>query len=310
MKFDLLIPTRWNFENLKNLFLSIDIQTVLPERIFVAVDKKLSKDDFDNLNYFLFKYIKNKDLRHNVNLLTNINADCFYNRGVSWLRNYLLTKSKQEFVYFLDDDNEFSKDFFEKSIQLYKEIYSEQKKDFIFSPKIIYRKTWISQSEWIKDFNFALSKVVLNTIWQAPYSIVKMIWWNSLFGKKEIFEKIRFDEEFQFVYEDLDFSYRCYLNGYPIIVSNKLGINHMERSKTKLEKSFIWNAKDAYQKARNRILFVKKNWTKRQQIMFFCFALWVHTIWFFYLILFYSKDKINLFKAVINWTKDWLKKKY
>ncbi len=306
MKFDLLIPTRGNFENLKNIFLSIDKQTLSPQRVFVAVDKKLSKDEFDNLHYFLFKYIKNKDIRHNVNLLTNINADCFYGRGVSWLRNYLVSKSKQEFLYFLDDDNEFDADFFERTLQIYSEIYDEQNRDFIFSPKIIYRKSWVSQSEWIKEFNFALSKVVLNTIWQAPYSVVKMIWANSLFGKREIFEKIKFDERFQFVYEDLDFSYRCYLSGFPIIVSSKLGINHMERTKTRLEKSFIWSPSDAYQKSRNRIFFVKKNGTPKERIMFFCFALWLHTFWFFYLILIHGKNKIALFKAVIKWTLDWI----
>jgi hypothetical protein len=62
-----------------------------------------------------------------------------------------------------------------------------------------------------------------------------------------------------FVYEDIDCLYRMTKNNIPLIVSKKVQILHMERDKTKLEKSFLATPQSSYQKAKNRILFVKKN---------------------------------------------------
>jgi len=62
-----------------------------------------------------------------------------------------------------------------------------------------------------------------------------------------------------FVYEDIDCLYRMTNSGVPLIVSKKVTINHMERDKTTLEKSFLATPESAYQKSKNRIVFVKKN---------------------------------------------------
>ena len=57
---------------------------------------------------------------------------------------------------------------------------------------------------------------------------------NSLFGRSEIFKEILFDESFDFVNEDLDFTYRI-SKRYSIFVLKDLIVNHMERDKTVLE---------------------------------------------------------------------------
>ncbi|HBB04856.1 TPA: hypothetical protein DCZ39_08485 [Patescibacteria group bacterium] len=73
-----------------------------------------------------------------------------------------------------------------------------------------------------------------------------------------IFKTNLFDEQLDFVYEDLDFSYRIHRAGYPIIVLRDLKIYHMERDKTKLEEARVGNVYSAYRKAKHRMLFVQK----------------------------------------------------
>lgn len=58
-------------------------------------------------------------------------------------------------------------------------------------------------------------------------------------------------------------------DGVPLIVSHKAHINHMERNKTKLEQSFLAYPESAYKKSKNRIIFVKKNGTSREKLLFF-----------------------------------------
>jgi GT2 family glycosyltransferase len=81
---------------------------------------------------------------------------------------------------------------------------------------------------------------------------------NSLFAPAHIFKDVLFDEDLDFVYEDLDFSYRIHRAGYPIIVLRDLCIHHMEREKNKLEQARVGNEHAAYRKAKHRMLFVKK----------------------------------------------------
>ena len=92
---------------------------------------------------------------------------------------------------------------------------------------------------------------------------------NSLFAPKTVFAENHRDERFDFVYEDLAFTYGCHKNRVPIIVSRDLKIFHMERDKTPLEDARIGNAFQAYKKAKHRILFVHKFATLREKIQFY-----------------------------------------
>lgn len=84
-----------------------------------------------------------------------------------------------------------------------------------------------------------------------------------------IFKEVLFDEDLDFVYEDLDFSYRIHRAGYPIVVLRDLKICHMEREKTKLEEARVGNEHAAYRKAKHRMLFVKKYGTLKHKIQFY-----------------------------------------
>lgn len=303
--FSVVIPSRWNISNLNWILKSINSQTYKPQKVYIILDKHFSKDDFDVLTYFILKNI-DEDFKNNINLISNINSEFQPQKWVSYARNFWISLVSTKYLYILDDDNVFDNNFFEKSFENRLDIKETFTKDFLISPTIMYRKSWKVQSQWMKAFNFWLSKVVLNKIERRSYSSVRMIGWNSLFWPTFIFQRVRFDERFEFVYEDLDFSYRV-AKDYAIMVVKDLHINHMEREKNKLEKIFIWDEKWAYQKSRNRIWFARKNWTLKDKIKFFWLGLWIQTVWFLLQITLYSEDKNWLYKAVVKWTWDWIK---
>ena len=308
MKFSVVIPSRWNISKLQGIVKSISLQSNLPDKVFIVIDKFLSKDEFDVLKYFISKWLSDKFVSSLV-FVSNLNYNFLPNNWVSYVRNFWIKLVETDYLYVIDDDNIFNSDFFEKSISLYLELSEKLNSDLIFSPTIIYRKTWIIQSQGISRINPFLWKVVLNYInnWK-DYSVVKMIWWNSLFSKTKNFLEHRFDEYFSFVYEDLDFSWWCSNAWLTVIVSSLVEIYHMERNKTKAEKSFIWNPDMAYQKSRNRIMLVRKNWSKFFKYIFIFSWLWIQTLWFFFLVLFFWwKNKYSTIKSIIKWTFDWIK---
>ena len=75
-----------------------------------------------------------------------------------------------------------------------------------------------------------------------------MIGGNSLLGETELMRAVGFDETIAFVMEDLDFTARWQQTQGPIVVSKTNIISHMERDKTPAERSFLADARTAYQK--------------------------------------------------------------
>jgi len=80
----------------------------------------------------------------------------------------------------------------------------------------------------------------------------------------------------------------------------------MERDKTKLEQSFIATEDGVYQKAKNRILFVKNNANTWQKILFFGEGLWTNTLRFALFILLYAQQKGKMLRALRRGTRDGL----
>lgn len=309
MRFDVLIPSVGNISRLSGILACISEQSLIPDNILITIDKQITKKDLELIVDYSFQNVQDYVIDR-IKFFTNLNSDFQPNKWVSRVRNYLISKSNNEFVYMIDDDNIFDELFMRKSWNARGKLHKEFGKHLILSPTIIYRQTDSIQSQWIKGINFWLNKLRMNNINpDQEYAQVRMIWWNSLFGPRIVFQEIRFDERFEFVYEDIDFTYRV-SRLYPIIVSNRIGINHMERVKAEHEKSFIWwNPKTVYQKSRNRILFVKKNISRADAWKFFLCWVWIQTFRFFYLILRYSPHKLSMLKAVITgtfagfWTK-------
>ena len=92
---------------------------------------------------------------------------------------------------------------------------------------------------------------------------------NSLLAPARMFKKILFDEKIDFVYEDLDFTYRITKANIPLIVLRDLKIYHMERDKTLLEMARVGHTLQAYKKAKHRISLSKMTFTHQMVRLIF-----------------------------------------
>jgi len=194
------------------------------------------------------------------------------NKNISQKRNQAIWEWNSEYLFLLDDDNRiYDKYFLEKLIKKYENIEKNEWENII-SPTIFWRDTNIIQSAGIR-FCYLLWKVFSNKHQKWEYWETKWIWWNSLFGKRKYFQKAKFDEEIWFIREDIDYAYSLREKWIKIFVV-KEKINHMEKDKTELEKSFIkWDI--YYKKLKNRNIFVKKHWNLIQKIAYYSVGNWL-----------------------------------
>lgn len=290
MDFDVVIPSRGSVLNLKRILTCISEQTVRPTSCILIINgawidiNKIKEEVVGFLPQDFQQTLYWNEIPVNESTIDN----------VSYARNIGCSFSSAKYVYFLDDDNFFDTKFLWRTLQEYEKFTNTCQDKIIYSPMIMWRDTDRIQSRGIKAFHFSLwwPEPVVFSWWKniivkifrpffrasifyretEYYTRVVAIGGNSLFAEKEIFVNFPFDEDMWFVFEDLDFSYRATMSGMPLYVSKSNRIYHMEREKTRLEKSFLANAKSSFQKAKNRILFVRKNARFYKKILFICFA--------------------------------------
>lgn len=293
MKLSVVIPTRGD-QNMKNIIACLQSQTFKDFEVIFVVDKKL---DVSNMLHDTW----------NIIYITNLTHTMPYNNA-SVLRNLGIRRAKGEFIQLMDDDEQFDDDYLEKSLALRTTYYKKLHKDFVLTPTLMYRKTWKIQNQWFAYFNYRLSRPIPQVLWDKKRDYVQMYSWNSLLAPAHIFKQIFFDEKLDFVYEDLDFSYRIHRAWYPIIVLRDLKIYHMERDKTRLEHARVGNEYTAYRKAKHRMLFVKKYGNIFQKIQFYLLGFRGQPLWLILKVLLYAKrkEKYKLIKSICKWTFYWI----
>lgn len=285
---------------MQNIILCLQRQTFKNFEVIFVVDKML--DAWNNMQAIW-----------NIRYITNLNSSFRSQRDakepmIGWnasiLRNYGIKDAQGEFILLMDDDEWFEDDYLEKNILLREKYRIVLKKDFVLTPTLMYRKTWQIQNQGFSYFNYRLSRPISQILWEKEWDYVQMYSWNSLFAPAHIFKEVLFDESLDFVYEDLDFSYRIHRAGYPIIVLRDLRIYHMEREKNKLEQARVGNEHAAYRKAKHRMLFVKKYGTLTDKIKFYLLGFRGQPLWLIIKVLLYAqwKEKWKLVKAICTWT--------
>ncbi len=331
-KLTIVFPTRPNIQNIKWLLWSLDVQTFQDFNVIWIVDSVLTQSDFDKLQYECLDWLKN--IKDRVHFVTNLNSDFIPQKWVSYVRNYWIKLADTEFINLFDDDELFESDYLQKTFDLYNELKSlaplwkgqssisetgdssllkttVSQWDFVLVPKIMYRKTWKIQNEWFDYYNFWTTRPHQFHFDWEKFAEIQMFSWNSLFGPTKIFQEILFDERFDFVYEDLDFTYRLHKSGYPIFITSELEIYHMERDKTKLEDAWIGSEFQCHRKARHRIRFVKKNATKLEKFQFYALWFWWQIGRLILKIIIFApvKQRKILISAIFRGTVEWLKDK-
>jgi len=327
-KLTVAFPTRPNIQNIKWLLWSLDQQTFQDFKVIILIDSKLTKNEFDDLKKQSLEWLKN--IKNRIDFISNINSDFIPQKWVSYVRNYGIKLADTEFLNLFDDDEILTPDYLEKSFKIYDVILSEMKWneeskkkdsslrsewqkqfkwDFVLVPKLMFRQTWQIQNEWFDYYNFWTSRPHSFHFRWEKFAQVQMFSGNSLFGPTKIFQEILFDEKFDFVYEDLDFTYRIHKAWYPIFISSELEIYHMERDKTLLENAWIGSEFQCYRKARHRMRFIKKNATKIQKFQFYLLGFWAQPLRLIWKILIFApvKNWKILVWALIRGTRDWMK---
>jgi len=265
----LIIQSRWTVAQINHSIHCFANQSISDAELIFVIDEIMTKEFYE-------ERIKKLDipagrLDKKIRIFSNLNAS-FTHHNVSAMRNFAIQQAKWDFLNFMDDDEDFPANYFERSLQLYHHHHKIYKKDLMICPTLMYRHTGKIQNQGFSHYNFRYSRPIACELGAREYAEIQMYSGNSLFAPKSVFAKNHWDERFDFVNEDLTFTYGCHKNWVPIIVSKDLKIFHMERDKTKLEDARIGNAFQAYKKSKHRILFVHKFASLREKIQFY--VLW------------------------------------
>lgn len=308
-KISVIIQSRWdNIINIKRSISCFLKQIHKDKELILIIDQIFNKkfynvrlNDISDWNKTIFK-------KNNIHIFSNINSEFLHN-NVGGMRNFWAQKAKWEYILFMDDDEDIYADYLTKAIEYWKKYRNILNKDFVLTPTLMYRHTGEIQNQWFSHFDYWLSRPIGCVLGQREWAEIQMYSWNSLFAPAYIFQQNKMDERFDFIYEDLAYSYSLYKAGYPIIVTRNIKVYHMERNKTKLEHAWVGNIYQAYRKSKHRILFVRKFATFWQKLKFFL-------LWFrgqplrliFKIFLYRSKNKGPIIRNIWKWTIDGLKR--
>lgn len=316
MSFSIVIPSRWDRAVLTHIFWSLAQQTKQPDALFLVVPAHANTPSFQ-------EYIRSVQSSFScpVTLLTTSPE---YSSSASFARNYGIQHVQTPYVYLLDDDNICDPSFLEQSLQEYETYVWKYQTPVLYAPTVYYRTKERIQSRWIKAFHYLLWwPEPVYTRWWKPtlisffrflfpvpsffqqfpdYTRAIAIGGNSLYSQTRIFQDYLFDEAMPFVYEDIDFSFRVTQGHIPLLISHSVGIYHQERDKTLVEQSFLGSAAVAYEKAKNRILFVRKNGTWYQKVLFFVFWFPVTSVRMsFFILLHTGPDRWKILHSYFMW---------
>ncbi len=327
LKYSVIIPTNRNIKKTIPLLISLQNQRIQADEVFFIIDKKISKNEYTDYIFFLKSQLDKVFLKKII-LITNINSKFTPWKWVWFNRNYWFSLVNNEITLGIDDDNILDNNFSEKLMNVYSSYYEKYKKYPILIPmqtvnwKLNTKSIWKSfcYSCWKPNYlkyDLNKKKYKFNFIFNSKK---KYIWWEILFpiefassncfrGPSSVFKKYPFDEDFEFVYEDFDFTRRIFNQKIPIFAVLTVKEKHNMKKKNRLEKLYISSKELILKKSRNRIRFAKNNFTIDQKIFYFWLWLRIHTAYLLVMIFMFAdkKNKKMLIKNLFKWIKLWFK---
>jgi hypothetical protein len=302
MRFEVVVPTGWRTHRLEPFCRSLLSQTLLPEMITFLLYPAYDADEIQHLLYVLNKYLW--PLHDRCRVVHHLNSDFEPWRGVAYDRSFLLDSTSSPYVYMIDDDNTFDPSFFAETLLTYTQIKSTIWRTFMLYPTVMLRNSDHIQSQgilWLRSP--LLPFFVFNQIKEDWWKQVVCMWWNSWFGPRDLFSRIRHDVRLWWSYEDVMMSLSLTQQWIPWIVSGALRIHHQESPKTRLEAIFLGSPWAAYARARNRIFFAREYYrTWRLRFWYFIVGMPVQTLYFLVVIILWSNKKTATMAAVLRWT--------
>ena len=284
----------------------LDKQTFQDFDVNIVCDRKFMKiEEEDFLSFFESQGLEILERTHFLtNNNSNFNPD--HKWWASYVRNFGIQNAKWEFIQLLDDDNEIWPDFLEECMKKWKEFTEKNKAECIILPSLYYRDTDQIQNQWFSHFDYRQSRPVLHLLNWKEYEQIQMFSGNWIFSKASTLRKAKYDEEIARISEDLDYTLSLYEQWIQLRVFADLKVKHHERDKTKLEQARIWSYPQAKQKARNRFLFTKKHWNKKQLFQFYiCWLPGCLLRLSIKAILYWGKDRFRIIKWLFSGAREW-----
>jgi GT2 family glycosyltransferase len=164
-------------------------------------------------------------------------------------------------VQLFDDDNGFDPEYLQKAVNYYDEYKARQQREVVICATIYYRDSGKIRSQGFSHFRYWQSRPVIffTDNHQTSGAEIQMFSGNGLLGARKLFQSVKYNEEIAWVAEDMDFTLSLHERGAKLFVFPSLIVRHYERDKTLLEHVRIGSRAQAYQKARNRFLFVYRH---------------------------------------------------
>ncbi len=318
-----VIPTNKPSSIRKPLLACIAQQSYPKIEVVLCIDRMVTGREFDQISQEVHAILDKAWVE--VRLITTHNTTFVAGKGASWVRNYGAEMATGSYVLYMDDDGMVESDFVERMVHRYQEVYHQLWHDCVLSPTIMYRDTGRIQTQWFDRMrramcwpepNYALSgkakwrKHIIS--WNTQQDMIchcvqiqmKSVMW--LFAPRAVFQVIQFDNQFEFVYEDLDFGYRAHHAWFTMLVATDITVNHMEAPRNLSQTSYLWSPRNVYYKARNRIFFIRNNAPRRGKILFYGCGFWMQLWWFGANILYDGSDRLMSLWMLIQGTRDWL----
>ncbi len=343
--YSVIIPSNRSFDDILPLLQCLGKQSIKAFEVIVVYDKVISEIEFEKYQKKAFSVFEEKNWQKLIDIdnldikITIVSKWVFSSfevgKWASYVRNFWIKLVKTKYLLCVDDDNEFNDKFVEDLIDR----HEETKKEKVIIPTELYRKTDKIRSMWYIWFNYFLWRPISvksekynkktgflpSQEWQEKTSLVLNHWGkkdffendlvpiqfsssNCLFWDTILFQNNLFDEDIPFIYEDFIMTKGLSVSCQDcLLVATDVFINHMMRDKTKIEDLYVSNSFWAYQKWRNRVIFVKRFWKKYQKNNYFVLWLWLHTLYLILMILIYKKeDRFKIIKSLLKGTVKWI----
>ena len=286
----------------------LDLQTFQDFDVNIVCDRNFTKEEESDF----ISFFQNKDLEvaKRTKFFTNNNSNFNPTHGwwASYVRNFGIQKVKGEFIQLFDDDNEVAPDFLENCLKKWEQKTSETKSECVILPSLYYRDTNQIQNQWFSHFDYWQSRPVLHLLNWKKDAQIQMFSGNWIFSRASTLRKAEYDEQIARISEDLDYTLSLHEKWIQLRVFSDLKVIHHERDKTRLEQARIGSYSQARQKSRNRFLFTKKHWNKKQIFQFYvCWLPWCLLRLSTKAILFWGKDRFKIIKWLFSWVKEWYK---
>lgn len=291
---------------LLRFFQMLEVQTFSDFDVNIICDRKFTKaEESDFISFF---EEQNLEIIKRTHFFTNnnsvFNPDHWW--WASYVRNFWIRYAKGEFIQLFDDDNEVDPDFLWNCLKKRKEVTSETESECVILPSLYYRDTNQMQNQWFSYFNYWQSRPVLHLLNWKEKAQIQMFSWNGIFARASTLKKAQYDEQIARISEDLDYTLSLHEQWVQLRVFSDLKVIHHERDKTKLEQARVWSYPQAKQKARNRFLFTKKHWNKKQLYQFYiCWLPWCIVWLSMKALIRWKNNRFKIIKWLLDWVKEW-----